>query len=353
MKKQVYSKPFNIVFENNYPNLMIGPGIYEKKEDAIENTPEKWIKQKIPKIEEIRKKQIFAYKSYSKIDARNPKKEIEDIQHLIKSKKETELEIETSLRKINIKEKTSGINNKAINFENIKIIDNIKISRTIDKITTDTQVKAKDAIKELYFKTSDVYKIEQLLSMGLLGVKKDRIFMPTRWSITSIDDTLGKEVFLKIKNYPKIDSYKMFEFEFYENKFYVFLIPSSWGFEMIEFKEKKIFACDFEINEPKKEYANQVTGAYYAARLMVLNYLDNIEKCAKVIVLRDIKPTYFSRGVWVIREAIKEALKEKSIDFNSLDEIITFIKEKIELKDILQKSEILKQIKFQKSIFDF
>lgn len=353
MKKQVYSKPFNIVFERNYPNLVIGPGVYEKKEDAFENSPKEWINKDLKKIEEIRGKQIFAYKNYSKIDAKNPKKEIEEIQHLIKSKKETEIEINTNDKKINISEKISGINNRGINLENIKIVENIKVSRIIDKITTDTQIKAKDAIKELFSKTEDVYKIEQLLSMGLLGIKKDRIFVPTRWSITSIDDTLGKEIFSEIKNNPRIDSYKFFKYEFYDNIFYVFLIPSSWGFEMIEFKEKQIIACDFEINEPKKEYAYQVTGAYYAARLMVLEYLKSKEKCCKAIVLRDIKPKYTSKGVWVIREALREALKTNETNFFNVDEITKYIIENIGIKEIMKKSEIIKQIKFQKSIFDF
>lgn len=353
LKKQVFSKPFNIVYETKYPNLVIGPGTYENKEDAINNSPDKWIKTDISKIERNRQKQVFVFKNYSKMDARVPSKDIEEIQHLIKSEKETEVEINVDSKKINLYEKISGINNKGMILEKIKIVDNVKISKPVDKITNDTQLKAKDAIIEYYDKTEDVYKIEQLLSMGLLGLKKDRIFVPTRWSITSIDDILGKEIFLKIKNNITIDSIKMYKYEFYENTFYVIMLPFSWGFEMIEVVNNEMVSYDFEINDPKKEYAYQVTGAYYAARLMVLNHLQEMGKCARVIVLRDIKPSYSSKGVWVIREGVREALKKNTIMFEDINQVINFISEKLNFKWILQKSEILKQIKYQRRIFDF
>ncbi len=353
LKKQVYSKPFNLVYESSYPNLIIGPGTYDNINDAKENNPKTWISTNTNKIEKNRSKQVFAYKNYSKNEAKNPSKDLQEIQHLIKADKETELEIDVLSKKINLTEKISGINNKGMTLEKIKIIDNIKISKPVDKITNDTQVKSKDAIIEYYDKTKDPYKIEQLLSMGLLGLTKDRIFVPTRWSITCIDDTLGKNIFPKIENNPIIDSFRMYKFKFYTNTFYVILMPYSWGFEMIEYVNCESIAIDFELNHPKKEYAYQITGAYYAARLMVFDYLDKIQKCARVLVLCDINPTYTSKGVWVVREAVKEALKGDKIHFENLNDLIKFITQDLKLTWILNKSEILKQIKFQKRLFDF
>lgn len=353
IKKQVFSKPFNIVYETRYPELFIGPGTFEKKEDAIGNEPNKWINNKTTEIENLRRKQIFAFKNYSKIDAKNPSKDIEEIQNLIKSEKETEVEIDVSTKKIDLREKISGVDNKAVNLEKIKIIDNIKVSRQVDKITSDKQMKAKDAIIEYFQKTEDVYKIEQLLSMGLLGLKKDRIFVPTRWSITSIDDILGKNLFLEIKNNKIIDRIKMHKYEFYGNKFYAIFLPYSWGFEMQEIVNKELVSYDFEINEPKKEYAYQVTGAYYAARLIVLQYLKEKGVCSRIIILRDIDNKYTSKGVWVIRESIREALKEEEIVFEDINKLIFYIEKILGYPWVLQKSEILKQIKFQKRLFDF
>jgi hypothetical protein len=353
IKKQAYSKPYNIVYENKYPNLMIGPGVFNHKEEAFSNTPEKWIKSEVKDVEINRKKQIFAVKNYSKIDAVKNKTEITELQNLIKSDKETEVEIDYNVKRININEKITGIQNKAIQLEKIKIIANIKVSKSVDRITGDLQIKAKDAIIEYYDKTKDVYKLEQLLSIGLLGLKQNRIFVPTRWSITSIDDILGKEFFKNIENNKIIDRIKMHSFNFYNNKFYIIFLPFSWSFEMLEYVDEKLIAQDYEINSPKKEYANQVTGAYYAAREVVLEHLKNINKSARVIVLRDIDSSYSSKGVWVIREAIKEALKKEEIVFDDVNQLIEYIKTNLKVTWIMQKSEILKQIKYQKRIFDF
>ncbi len=353
IKKQAFSKPFNIVFEDKYPNLLIGPGIFDKKEDVIENNPKKWILKDIKNIEENRKKQTFAYKNYSKKDAIMPNKNIQEIQWLVKSKKETEIEVDLNTKKININDKIIGLNNKGNILENIKITENIKVIKPIDKITSDSQIKAKDAMIELYEKTKDVYKIEQLLSIGLLGLKKDRLFVPTRWSITSVDDILGKSLFENIKNYSIIDEYKLFYYKFYDNEFYVFFMPYFWGFEMIEIKDNLVIGQDNEINNLKKEYANSVMGAYYAARLIVLEKLKELNKSARIVIIRNIDKNYNSKGVWVIREALREALKNEIKTFNNIEEMISFILNEINFKEILQKSEILKQIKSQKRLCDF
>lgn len=353
LKKQVYSTPYNLIFENKYPSLLIGPGIYTKKEDVLNNTPKTWILKEKEEIEKLRSKQIFAYNQYSKNDAKDPKRNILEIQNLIKSYKETELEIDINSKKTYFSEKTTGINNKGYTLEKIKVTENIKVLKTIDKVTNDSSLKAKDAIVQFYEKTNDVYKLEQLLSMGLLGLKKDRMFLPTRWSITCIDDTLGKDLFEKIKTNKIIDRFKMHKFKFYDNCFYVFFLPYSWGFEMIEYTNNNVVGHDYEIEQLKKGYATSITGAYYSARYPVLEYLYKNNLCSRVIVLRDISQNYSSKGVWVIRESIIESLKTEEIIFNNLSEVIDFIKNNLKLNWILEKSEILKQIKFQKRIFDF
>lgn len=353
IKRQVYSSPYNIVFEKKYPSLFIGPGVFYDKEKVLENTPKKWILKEKREIENIRKKQSFFYKEHLKNDAQNPEKNISQIQELTKSYKDTELEVDIIDKKTILREKITGINNSAQILEKIKITENIKVLKPVDKVTNDFHQKAKEGILEFYRKTKDIYKLEQLLSMGLLGLKKNRLFMPTRWSITCIDDTLGKDFFEKIKTNKIIDTYKMKKYQFYDNIFYVFYLPFSWGFEMIEFKDNNIIAQDYELNETKKDYAYNVTGAYYSARLPILEEMKEKDFCARILVLRDIKKEYSSKGVWVIRESIIKAIKEKEIIFNNVEEVITFIKNELKISWILEKSEILKQIKFQKRIFDF
>jgi DNA repair protein NreA len=353
IKRQVYSSPYNIVFEKKYPSLFIGAGIFYNKEKVLENNPKNWILKEKTEVENIRKQQSFLYKEHFKNDAQNPEKDILQIQELTKSYKDTELEVDILDKRTVLKEKITGIYNNAQLLEKIKITENIKVLKPIEKITNDFHLKAKDGILEFYKKTKDIYKLEQILSMGLLGLKKNRLFLPTRWSITCIDDTLGKSFFENIKTNKIIDAYKMKMYKYYDNIFYIFYLPFSWGFEMIEFKNNKVIAQDYELNLPKKDYAYNVTGAYYSARLPVLEEMQKNNFCARILLLRDIKNEYTSKGVWVIRESIIKAIMEKEVIFNNIEEVINFIKNELKINWILEKSEILRQIKFQKRIFDF
>jgi hypothetical protein len=354
-KKQRFSVPFNLVYERFYPDLLIGPGIYKERKIAKNNTPNNWINSKIPDIEKKRKEQEFVLKKYNKKDAVNVSENIRNIQWLAQAKKTTEIEIETSLKKRQINENVTGIKNISYELEKIKIAENIKVPKIIDKTINDNELKAKDAILQLNNKLNDVYKIEDILSLGLLGIKKDRLFVPTRWAITSVDDTISKQNINTLYQFESIDKYILFTNEFYDNKFYVILTPYNWGFEMIESSDNNLI-IDYEINKPKKEYASNVTGAYYAARLEVTNYLKKIKRQARIIILRDIDPKYNSQGVWVIREAIKKSLLNKPLIFETLNQLLNNI-ENTKIRNGIEfwvkPSNIIKNIKYQKRLFDF
>ena len=353
--KQAFSKPFNLVFTKKYPDLFIGPGVYKDFENAQKAGPENWIKESNRIIDINRNKQFFTLKKYTAHDANKQKKYIEDIQYITQTTKVTEIEFETINSKTLVSEKTSGVKNIAYDINKFKIIDNLKIPKVIDKTVNDTDLKANNAILNLHKKLNDVYKIEQLLSTGQLGVKKDRIFVPTKWAITSVDDTISKELVNKLLDYKRIDKYELYTFEFFKNKFYIIYFPQAWGFEMIESTDN--FAnIDYEINNPRKTYASNVTGAYYAARLEVAKHLNNLKKQARVVIFRDISKGYISKGVWVIRESVKQALTKKPISFNNLKELEEHLN-KINIRDTtsfwVNKSNLLKDIKFQKRLFDF
>ena len=103
---------------------------------------------------------------------------------LSQSEKTTEIEVGLDEKKSKlVNENYSGINNFSYNLEDLKIIDNVKIPQSIDKVVNDTDLKAKEGILQLNNKLNDVYKIEQILSMGLLGIGKNRVLVPTRWAI--------------------------------------------------------------------------------------------------------------------------------------------------------------------------
>jgi DNA repair protein NreA len=356
MKKTVYSKPFNLVYDYNYPNLLVGPGFYSNYYSAKQSTPKEWIKNKnLSNICNFRQKQEFTLKKYNKNDTKKGNKYLEEIQLLTQSIKTTEIEIDF-YKKINIiKDNISGINNFSYKLEKFKIYNNITVPRNIDKIVNDCDLKAKDGVISLYSKTKDIYKTQQLLSIGLLGVKKDRTLVPTRWAITSCDDINSKYLISeKIKYYSKIDCFKIFNYSIYKNQFVILFIPDNWGFEVIE-KQGDNYNIDYELNNPKKKYARFVCGGYYSTRLEITNYLEHIKKQAKIIIFRYIEKDYNSIGVWVIREAIKESLLQKPIIFNNLEDSLNYIQSNFKKVNIefIKKSNIIKELKIQRKITSF
>jgi len=77
------------------------------------------------------------------------------------------------------------------NLKNAKIVSNTKIDSKLDKIMND-EIKASQGLNILYKNNFDVYSLSKILSVGVLGLKKSKRLIPTRWSITATDDTIGK-----------------------------------------------------------------------------------------------------------------------------------------------------------------
>jgi len=354
-KKQVFSKPFNLVYENNYPDLLVGPGFFSESNLACVSDPKEWIKKNPTEIEKERSKQVFSFKSFKKTDAIKCDKSLFEIQLLSQAENTSEIEIDIDNKPKMVKENYSGVNNFSYEFNDIRVVDNIKIPPIIDKTVNDGDLKAKEGILQLHNKLKDVYKVEQVLSLGLLGRTKNRVLVPTRWAITSTDDIISKDLIENtLLDYPTIDNYLVFSFSFYQNTFFILLVPRYWGFEQIEIQGENI-CQDFEINGPKKTYAASVTGGYYASRIEIAKFLSKKKKQASVIVFRDIAPEYRSKGVWVIREAVKVALTKEPFVFETLDQAKNFINQRIRngINYWLKESKLHTEIKCQKRLFDF
>ena len=72
-----------------------------------------------------------------------------------------------------------------------KITSNSKIHTKVDKVVSDIDLKSVDAMVYLHKNDFDENFLSKILSIGTLGIKKNRKLVPTRWGITAVDDTLG------------------------------------------------------------------------------------------------------------------------------------------------------------------
>jgi hypothetical protein len=159
-----------------------------------------------------------------------------------------------------------------------------------------------------------------VLSAGALGQSDQRRLVPTRWSITAVDDTVGAYLRGSIRNAPSVDGVEVHYNEYVGNQYWVVLAPGDWEFELVEMKApgsiwnpdpdgEYYLAADREGYEGRTGYVDGGTaGAYYAARLAALEELADRDRQAKVLVLRHASERYWAPvGVWQIRESIRNA----------------------------------------------
>ncbi len=239
------------------------------------------------------------------------------------------------------------------------VTTNPKIPKKVDMVLND-DLPATIQLHELHQAGFDVYYLQNVFSTGLFGTKNRQKIVPTRWSITAIDDSLGRAKIRKLKDMPSVNEILVFQGGILGNYFTIALFPGSWKFENFEvwaansiytLGTKGFLSVDsegFDVQTQYKgrsKYASQA-GGYYAARLAVLEYLMKNNRQATVLSIREITPEYtIPAGVWVVREAARSAMKNPPLKFQSKDELKDWLEINIQrpLIDITQKSKILGQ----------
>ncbi len=245
-----------------------------------------------------------------------------------------------------------------------KITGNVKVHRQVDKVMND-EIKASEGINLLYKNSFDEYTLSKILSVGVLGLKKDKRLVPTRWSITATDDTIGKKLLENIRDYKWIENYKLFFGSFLGNNYLIMLFPNVFSYELFEIYLPKSSwnpsndikaSTDYESVYGRKTYASNTAGGYYASRLPVLEYLDKIKRQASVLVIRIETPSYWAGlGVWVVRESVRKALNKKMI-FDTKEELVDNVKKigkvkyNFDCSELIGKSKLLEKIKTQKNL---
>ncbi|MCS7122968.1 MAG: hypothetical protein RMJ17_00085 [Candidatus Aenigmarchaeota archaeon] len=325
--------------------ILLPPFVQDSK---IYEFPEEWYKQKfdIDKILELRCRMI-----YSKLEKNN--KNIELLQNVALSKNSLNLSVELKKRPVFIfltNKYSIPIANPAI-VEKISLEDEIKIERKIEYLVNDTDIKAAQAVFEIYKEGIEKSRIERIFSSGSLGLKTERKIVPTRWSITATDSILSNFLYEEIKYLETIDKIRIYKNSYLKNNYWIVLLPEIFSFELIEInvKNKKVWH-DYEFVFKRKEYASETGGGYYASKLACLEGLKKIKKQATVVVIREIEEL-FNIGVWKVREAIKDAFNKNYFEFESLNDFKNYLNNNLKTKDLwLKYSKILKIIAQQRKI---
>ncbi|MDY6776456.1 MAG: Nre family DNA repair protein [Halobacteria archaeon] len=205
-----------------------------------------------------------------------------------------------------------------------ELTENPHVPRSVEKVFGDDDWKAEDAMTYLYDKGFDVYEIDDILSAGALGQSDERKLVPTRWSITAVDDAVGSHIRHEIKTNPSVDSTYVWENTYMGNRYWVILSPGQWEFELVEIKSPGsiwnpspdgdvYMASAHEGYDGRTTYVDETAGAYYASRIGALDYLRSVGRQAKCLVIREVTDDYWAPvGVWQIRESVRNAFEDES-----------------------------------------
>ena len=232
-----------------------------------------------------------------------------------------------------------------------EVVGHASIPRKVDSVANENDLLAADAMGELTEASIGEAQISRLLSSGLLGREDSRKLVPTRWSITATDDMLGKRLWERVRDHPSLDKVLVYEATYLDNVFHIILTPGLWAFHMLEAWTRgsvwtgtgKVLG-DWEDLEPRNEYAHQITGAYYSARLGVLEHMDSMRRSGACLIWRDIGPEYWAPvGVWLIRETVREAMKLTPRQFDSLKHAIDYVAPRVSAPDDLRNSWFVKR----------
>ncbi len=303
-------------------------------------------------------------------EARKKQKFVEIAQEIAIASKPVEMEIQLK-KNIKIKKEKDRIltpQGMRAPLKKAKITENVKVDKKVDRVINE-DIKSAEGLNYLYKNNFSEYVLSKILSIGVLGLKKDKRFVPTRWSITATDDTIGKKIISEIKNFKTTNDYELFFGSFMGNHYLILMMPNVWSYELFELylprsswnpsKEIKA-ATDFESFDGRKTYASNCAGGYYASRLPILEHLKKTKRQAGVLAIRLETPSYWaSLGVWVVRESVRKALKHRNLKFNSIEESkqslkkISMIKFGFNPSQIIKQSKLLEQIETQRSLRDW
>ncbi|MFZ8908465.1 MAG: hypothetical protein ACO2Y5_05520 [Nitrosopumilaceae archaeon] len=305
------SPPSIFVGSYNYPKVQVGPMVPPIHGDtSLLDNPEKWIGKSLEDIVNFRLNLIRGVQKIS-INATEGRY-IENLQEVAMSSKpiDSDLEFHKSAKNI-------SIDGESAPYGPIGEIKKSKFSsssatKPIEKIFYDKDLKAKDAVLNLYNSGIEISKIQKCFSIGMLG--KDRKLVPTKWSITATDDIISNSLVEEILDFDLIDSCKIFSYAHLGNVFSIVLFPHRWIFEMIEaWYSNGILGFGSDHEDARGiDHPPAIAGAYFSAKLAVAEYLSKNQIQAGVLILREIRPEYaIPVGVWQVREGIREAMKTK------------------------------------------
>jgi DNA repair protein NreA len=317
------SPPSVFIGSWNYPHVYAGPLVTPQHGDtAIMDTPESWIAEKKTQ-EEIVGYRLGLVRGKRMIDASDLNTRfVEQLQEISLSSSSVESEVGFS----SIPAGTSfseehtpfGPSAEIERFET----EGGRWNRDLEKVFYDTDLPAADAVTDLHKKSVPFSHIQKAFSVGTMGRSKGRHLVPTRWSITACDTTIGDRLLNEVKKNSVIDTWRVHEFSSLHNNYAVILMPTGWQYEWSEaflqvLSNEELVFSDHEGNKKKTEYSH-LGGCYYSCKMAVLEALARQQEQAGAIILREAHKGYVPMGVFNVRENVRSAMNQPALEFEDI-----------------------------------
>ncbi len=360
IKRSFFGPSYSVfVGRFGYPDVNIGPlAAIDEKPNL--DSPEKWFGMKYSDIIELRS---LLLRSKQKENVKSSSRFVLENQELVLASRPTDVEMSFRKRPVYTVSFSDVVQpmGPSAPLERMRVAENPKIHSKVEKIVSD-DIKAEHAGFLLYSTGQDVHRISSILSSGVLGIKKSKKLVPTRWSITAVDDMIFRRLAADVRGFPSVDEYMVYSSFYLDNRFEILLMPGSWEYEDFEawapgsvwtskLKKPEILE-EYEPFSGRTSYADKEGGGYYAARLGVIEGLHRMRRQARVVVFREIYEGYvIPLGVWQVRENVRNAFRKPCKKFSTLGEALKDIESRLRLP--LNEYRKISRILKQKRLTDF
>jgi hypothetical protein len=363
------SPPSLFVGRHGYPQVSVGPMLppehREERDARLLDSPREWLGMSIPDVVGMRSSLVRTTHKVRVDSPMRPDRILGLSQELAVAARPVDAEVrltrEVRFGAPSVAEFTAP-HGPTAGVERAVLAENVRVERPVEKATSDTDLRAGEALWDMYRSGTDLYQLERILSAGMVGLERKRRLVPTRWSITATDDQLGKALIPKVLALPTLDKPTLHFAERFGNRFFVLLLPRVWGFGLTEAWLKGNFWSrdaaaiaeeDWEDHAGRTTYA-ATAGGYYATRLPVLEHLVALGRQATAIVLREITDAYTTPlGVWVVRETCRAALEAKPLVFEDGEAALRHVDRHAILKGWQRHAQLLRQVRAQRSLDAF
>ncbi|HID08401.1 MAG TPA: hypothetical protein EYP10_14785, partial [Armatimonadetes bacterium] len=223
------SPPSVFVGRLGYPYVYIGPLSPPVHGDtSIMDTPELWFGKPIDKIAEYRFSLIrgrFRVKVDQPIGSNRLLDEVRelalstfpvDVEMMFKRRPRGVFILDDEVQPFGASAPVSSIR-----------IGALKVDHRLERAYDDYDLKASEAVLEVYQHGVPVSKIQRAFSVGAFGELRRRRLVPTRWSITAVDSMISKALMERVKDSPVISEYRVYESNYLDNRFEVIMFPDT------------------------------------------------------------------------------------------------------------------------------